>query len=64
MIRDNLQHSKPRCHYNYKGKTKQSFETEEQAIQFINKTKLKDYTVYLCRICNKYHIGKEKGDDS
>ena len=60
--RSNLQNKKPRCHYNRRGKTKMSFETEEDAIKYIKKMNLKDYIVYLCKVCNKYHISHKRNE--
>ena len=60
--RSNLQNKKPRCHYNKRGKNKMSFETEEDAIKYIKKMNLKDYIVYLCKVCNKYHISHKRNE--
>lgn len=58
MIRDNLIKSYPRCHYNKLGKAKQTFEIEEDAQQYLEKFKLTNYSIYLCKECSKYHISK------
>ena len=55
--RDNLIKKYPRYHYNKLGKTKLSFETKEEAKEYINKMNFLNYTIYLCQNCNKYHIG-------
>ena len=49
--------SRPRQHYNSKGNSKQVFTTEKEAVKYISKHKLKGMQPYLCRVCNKYHIG-------
>ncbi len=54
--RSNLTKTYPRCHYNSKGKMKKQFETEESAAEYISKKHLQGYTIYLCKVCNKYHI--------
>lgn len=54
--RSNLTKTYPRCHYNSKGKTKKQFETKDDAAQYIFKKHLQGYTIYLCKVCNKYHI--------
>jgi hypothetical protein len=54
--RSNLVKTYPRCHYNSKGKTKKQYETEEDAARYISIKHLHDYTIYLCKVCNKYHI--------
>lgn len=56
LPRNNLKGKYPRCHYNRYGKTKQIFESIELAQKYLNKMNLKDYTIYQCRYCNKYHI--------
>lgn len=66
--RTNLKKTYPRCHYNSKGKSKKQFETEKEAQYYIAAHKLSGYTIYLCPVCNKFHIshknkpknGKEK----
>lgn len=54
--RDNLPKHYPRQHYNKLGKSKQIFESVEQAEEYLNKMHLGNYSIYLCRYCNKYHI--------
>lgn len=54
--RTNLKKTYPRCHYNSKGKSKKQFSTEKEAEEYITSHKLEGYTIYLCRICNMYHI--------
>lgn len=54
--RDNLKGKYPRYHYNKLGKAKQSFDTIELAEKYLKKMNLKDYTIYQCKYCNKYHI--------
>lgn len=63
-IRSNPVMRYPRCHFNFKGKAKIAFETEADALAYIKAKHLKDYVVYLCRVCNKYHIShrKKKGE--
>ena len=41
-----------------------AFESEEEARKYIKVKHLKEYTVYLCRVCNKYHIShkNKKGE--
>jgi hypothetical protein len=54
--RTTLKKTYPRCHYNSKGKSKKQFETEKEAQDYIAAHKLSGYTIYLCRVCNKFHI--------
>lgn len=54
--RSNLKKTYPRCHYNSKGKSKKQFSTEKEAEEYIASHKLEGYTIYLCRVCNMYHI--------
>ena len=49
--------SRPRQHYNSRGKCKQTYETEIEALRYISKHRLLGMTPYFCRVCNKYHIG-------
>ena len=56
MIRNNLREPRPRCHYNKSGQTKQTFDTEKEAKNFIKKLHLLNYSVYQCKLCNKYHV--------
>ena len=49
--------SRSRQHYTSKGKCKVAFDTEKQANRYISKHKLHGMKPYLCRVCNKYHIG-------
>jgi len=65
-VRSNPVQRYPRCHYNFKGKAKMSFESEDEAREYIKAKHLKGYTVYLCRVCNKYHIShrKKKGESA
>ena len=63
--RSNLKKTYPRCHYNSKGKSKKQFSTEKEAEEYIASHKLEGYTIYLCRVCNMYHIShknKQKED--
>ena len=49
-----------REHYTRKNgewKPKQKFETEQEALIFIKKHKMYKYTVYICKVCGKWHIG-------
>ena len=46
-----------RQHYTSRGKSKETYITEEDAIRYISKHKLYGMTAYFCRVCNKYHIG-------
>ena len=61
MIRNNLSRIKRklRQHFNKNKKCKIIFENEEKAIDYLNKRKLKNYTIYKCNICSKYHISKK-----
>lgn len=52
-----LEKSRPRQHYNSKGSTKKTYDTEREAVKYISKHRLRDMRPYLCRVCNKYHIG-------
>lgn len=52
-----FQKSRPRQHYNSKGHTKISYDTENEADKYISKHKLIGMKSYYCRTCNKYHIG-------
>lgn len=54
--RDNLKNKFPRCHYNKCKKTKQIFETYDQALKYIVKMNLQNYTIYNCQYCHKFHI--------
>lgn len=54
--RTTLKKTYPRCHYNSKGKSKKQFETEKEAQDYIAAHKLSGYAIYLCRVCNKFHI--------
>lgn len=56
FARDNVKKSYPRRHYNSQKKTKKQFKTKEEAEEYLEKRKLKDYTIYLCDICSMYHI--------
>lgn len=56
LPRNNLKQKYPRYHYNKLGKSKQSFETEEKAQQYLLKMHLFDYSIYKCKYCNQYHI--------
>lgn len=47
-----------RAHYNSKGVVKQCFENENAARKYMHRTRLLDYTPYLCPECNHWHIGK------
>lgn len=49
--------SRPRQHYNSRGKCKQTFETGEDADKYISKHRLRGMKSYCCNVCNKYHIG-------
>lgn len=65
MIRGSLNSNKfMHEHFTKKGskrwKAKLSFETEEDAIYYIKKHKLKDMIPYICIYCNKWHIGHKK----
>ena len=53
-------HTIKREHYTRKDgewKPKQKFESEQEALTFINKHKMYKYTAYVCKVCNKWHIG-------
>lgn len=54
--RSNLNKKYPRCHYNKLGKSKQIFDTEDLALEYLKKMNLNNYTIYQCNYCNKYHI--------
>ena len=63
--RTNLKKTYPRCHYNSKGKSKKQFSSVKEAEEYISSHKLSGYTIYLCRVCNKFHIShknKQKND--
>ena len=67
--RSNLKKTYPRCHYNSKGKSKKQISTEKEAEEYIASHKLEGYTIYLCRVCNMYHIShknkkKDNADES
>lgn len=49
--------SRPRQHYTSNGKSKKSYATEEEAVRYISRHRIRDMQPYLCRVCNKYHIG-------
>lgn len=55
-VRSNPFKNKKRYHYNSKGKAKIKFKTLEDAIIFLKKKHLQNYTIYLCKYCNNYHI--------
>lgn len=40
-----------------KWKPKLKFETYQDAEAYLKKNKLKDYNIYQCPYCKKYHIG-------
>lgn len=53
----------PRCHYTRKGhnwKSKISYNSKEQAKAALSKLHNKNYCVYKCSVCNKWHIGFKK----
>ena len=53
-------HKIKREHYTRKDgewKPKQKFESEQEALTFINKHKMHKYTAYVCKVCSKWHIG-------
>lgn len=52
-----FERSRSRQHYTSNGKSKRTYATEEEANRYIHKHKIKDMQPYLCRVCNKYHIG-------
>lgn len=54
--RDDLKDKYPRCHYNKYRKAKQVFFSKESAEKYLRRMNLKDYTIYLCKYCNQYHI--------
>lgn len=54
--RDNLSTKYPRCHYNKLGKTKMTFDTIDEASDYLMRKHLNNYTIYQCTYCNKYHI--------
>lgn len=54
--RTNPKKTYPRCHYNSKGKSKKQFSSVKEAEDYIASHKLEGYTIYLCRVCNMYHI--------
>nr|DAE43320.1 MAG TPA: Zinc-finger double domain protein [Caudoviricetes sp.] len=47
-----------RMHYNKRGIAKHSFRTEAEALRFVKKCKLTEYTPYLCEVCGYWHIGR------
>ena len=55
-----------REHYTRKNglwKPKKKFDTSEDAEAWIKKYKLYGYSSYLCKVCNKWHIGMKKKID-
>lgn len=56
LPRNTLKGRYPRCHYNKLGKTKQVFDTLQQAEDYLIKINNPTYTIYKCTYCNKYHI--------
>lgn len=42
------------------GNLSKKFESEQEALTFINKHKMYKYTAYVCKVCGKYHIGIKK----
>lgn len=60
-IRNNLCKGKPkREHFTKKKgswKPKVPYNTKEEAEAYIKKYKKKDFAAYLCKECNKWHIG-------
>ena len=52
-----------REHYSRKNgewKPKKKFDTEDDALVWIKKYKMYNYTPYVCKVCNKWHIGMKK----
>lgn len=52
-----------REHYTKKDgnwKPKQKFDTENEAAAYIKKHKMYKYTPYICKVCNKWHIGMKQ----
>lgn len=49
--------SRSRQHYTSRGKSKNTYESEKDALKYVSKHKLYGMKAYLCRVCNKYHIG-------
>lgn len=43
-------------------KAKISFETEDEAWEFIKSNCLQGYTVYKCLFCNKWHISSKSSE--
>ena len=41
-------------------KPKKKFESQEDAVEWINKYKMYGYSAYLCKVCKKWHIGMKK----
>lgn len=60
MQRDNLPKHYSREHYNHNGKAKRVYQTEGEANREIKHRKLKNYKPYVCKVCNCYHIGRQK----
>ena len=54
--RDNLSTKYPRYHFNKLGKTKLTFDTIDEASDYLMRKHLNNYTIYQCKYCNKYHI--------
>ena len=52
-----FERSRPRQHYNSRGSSKRSYETEEEAVRYMSKHRITGMRAYLCKECNKYHIG-------
>lgn len=62
MIRGDLHSDKFKHeHFTKKGhkrwKKKKSFETKEEALNYISKYRIKRIRPYQCSLCNKWHIG-------
>jgi len=52
-----------REHYarkNGEWKPKKKFNTKEEALEYIKINNIKKYTVYMCNVCGKWHIGGRK----
>lgn len=59
-IRSEIKPTHTRCHYNSSGKVKMVFDSELSAQEYIVKYKLVNKQPYICKYCEKWHIGRKK----
>ena len=60
VIRNNLEEHYNREHYNANKKAKIAYETEEYAKEICLTKRYRNYSYYLCKVCNKFHLTKNK----